>query len=290
MALTVENISFKYEAGTAMEVEALNGISTEIPDHQFIGLIGHTGSGKSTFVQLLNGLLKPTDGRILYNGEDIASEHFSMKFLRSRVGLVFQYPEHQLFEETLFKDVSFGPKNLGLSDTEIRERAADALTLVGLTEENWEKSPFDLSGGQKRRAAIAGVIAMQPDILILDEPTAGLDPGGRDEILEMISDMYKRRDMSVVLVSHSMDDVAKYVDRIMVMDKGRLVFDDVPSRVFSHYEELNAMGLSVPQVTELMHILHGRGYDVKTDVLTVDECTEELLKVFGTDGGTARRV
>ena len=290
MALSVENVSYKYETGTAMEVEALHDVSTYIPDGQFIGLIGHTGSGKSTFVQLLNGLLTPSSGRILYNGTDIASEGFSKKMLRSKVGLVFQYPEHQLFEETLIRDVSFGPRNLGLSEDEISERARNALTMVGLPEHTWEKSPFDLSGGQKRRAAIAGVIAMEPDLLILDEPTAGLDPKGRDEILDMVAGMHADKHISVLLVSHSMDDVARYVQRIMVMDKAGLVFDDTPRKVFSHYSELSDMGLFVPQVTYLMHILKERGIDAKTDVMTVQECTEELMKRFGADGGVIKQL
>ena len=273
-----------------MEVEALHDVSTYIPDGQFIGLIGHTGSGKSTFVQLLNGLLTPSSGRILYNGTDIASEGFSKKMLRSKVGLVFQYPEHQLFEETLIRDVSFGPRNLGLSEDEISERARNALTMVGLPEHTWEKSPFDLSGGQKRRAAIAGVIAMEPDLLILDEPTAGLDPKGRDEILDMVAGMHADKHISVLLVSHSMDDVARYVQRIMVMDKAGLVFDDTPRKVFSHYSELSDMGLFVPQVTYLMHILKERGIDAKTDVMTVQECTEELMKRFGADGGVIKQL
>lgn len=290
MALSVENVSFIYETGTAMEVTALHDINAFIPDGQFIGLIGHTGSGKSTFVQLLNGLLSPSSGRILYNGTDIASEGFSKKMLRSKVGLVFQYPEHQLFEETLIKDVSFGPRNLGLQEDEIAERARNAMTLVGLPEKLWEKSPFDLSGGQKRRAAIAGVIAMEPELLILDEPTAGLDPKGRDEILDTVARMHTEKHISVILVSHSMDDVARYVQRIMVFDKASLVFDDTPQKVFAHYQELSGMGLSVPQVTYLMHILKERGIDTDLDVMTVQECTDEVLKHFKAEGGVIKQI
>ena len=288
--LTLENVGFSYETGTAMEVEALRDINAFIPDNQFIGLIGHTGSGKSTLVQLLNGLLAPTSGRILYNGEDIASDSFNKRQLRFNVGLVFQYPEYQLFEETILKDVEFGPTNLGLTAEEIRSRAENALRMVGVSEDLWEQSPFDLSGGQKRRAAIAGVIAMEPGTLILDEPTAGLDPRGRDEILDMILEMKKAREMTIILVSHSMDDVARYVERIMVMDEGRLVFDDQPGAVFSHYEELTQMGLSVPQVTHLMRLLKERGVDIRQDVLTVEEGAIEILKHFKADGGVIRRI
>ena len=223
MGIRIDDISFEYERGTAMQVTALDHVSAEIPDNQFIGLIGHTGSGKSTFVQTLNGLLKPTSGHIYYNGEDINGENFDKKKLRSDVGLVFQYPEHQLFEIDVLTDVMFG-----LSDEEAKKRALEALESVHMPEKYYKSSPFDLSGGQKRRAAIAGVLAMRPKILILDEPTAGLDPKGRDSILGMISDMKKRLNMTIILVSHSMDDVARYVDRIMVMGGGKLLYDDEP--------------------------------------------------------------
>ena len=217
MGLKIEDITYTYDSGTAMSVNALNHITTEIPDGQFIGLIGHTGSGKSTFVQMLNGLLKATSGHIYYNGEDIDADGYDKKKLRSNVGLVFQYPENQLFEADVITDVEFGPKNLGLSEEERKKRAEKALELVGLSEKYWKASPFDLSGGQKRRAAIAGVLAMEPKILILDEPTAGLDPRGRDEILGLVRDMKNKLDMTILLVSHSMEDVAEYVDRIMWM-------------------------------------------------------------------------
>ena len=263
--LELKNVSYSYDPQAKEPRWAVKDVSLSIEEGKFIALIGHTGSGKSTLIQFFDGLLAPTEGQVLYRGQDTKEKGFSMKNLRQNVGLVFQYPEHQLFEETLIRDVSFGPRNLGLSEDEISERARNALTMVGLPEHTWEKSPFDLSGGQKRRAAIAGVIAMEPDLLILDEPTAGLDPKGRDEILDMVAGMHADKHISVLLVSHSMDDVARYVQRIMVMDKAGLVFDDTPRKVFSHYSELSDMGLFVPQVTYLMHILKERGIDAKTD-------------------------
>lgn len=277
MGIKVDDISFLYEKGTAMQVAALEHISVEIPDNQFIGLIGHTGSGKSTFVQTLNGLLKVNEGHIYYNGEDIDAEGFNKKALRANVGLVFQYPEHQLFETDVLTDVMFGPKNLGLSEEECKERAQTALEHVHMPKDLYKSSPFDLSGGQKRRAAIAGVLAMQPRILILDEPTAGLDPRGRDEILGLISDMKERLGITIILVSHSMDDVARYVDRIMVMGGGHLLYDDVPVEVFHHYKELEGLGLAAPQITYIMQLLKERGLDVNTDVLTVEEAAKEIL-------------
>ena len=246
-------------------------------DNQFIGLIGHTGSGKSTFVQTLNGLLKSTSGHIYYNGEDISGEKFDKKKLRSDVGLVFQYPEHQLFEIDVLSDVMFGPRNLGLSDAEAKKRALEALESVHMPEKYYKSSPFDLSGGQKRRAAIAGVLAMRPKILILDEPTAGLDPKGRDSILGMISDMKKRLNMTIILVSHSMDDVARYVDRIMVMGGGKLLYDDEPVKVFRHVQELENLGLAAPQITYIMKLLREKGLDVSTDALTVEEAAAEIM-------------
>ncbi|MBR7045352.1 MAG: energy-coupling factor transporter ATPase [Lachnospiraceae bacterium] len=277
MSLTIEDISFTYETGTAMQVTALDHISAEIPDNQFIGLIGHTGSGKSTLVQMLNGLLKPTSGRILYNGADIHADNFDRKNLRAKVGLVFQYPEHQLFEADVISDVMFGPKNLGLSQEECQRRAHAALRSVGMDKKFYEKSPFDLSGGEKRRVAIAGVLAMHPEILILDEPTAGLDPRGRDEILGLISEMKNRMNMTIILVSHSMDDVAEYVDRIMVMNRSHLVYDDTPARVFTHYRELEKMGLSAPQVTYIMQYLKEQGLPVSTEIFTLEEAAAEIL-------------
>ena len=277
MGIKVDDISFLYERGTAMQVTALDHISAEIPDNQFIGLIGHTGSGKSTFVQTLNGLLKVTSGHIYYNGEDIDGEKIDRKKLRSDVGLVFQYPEHQLFEVDVITDVMFGPRNLGLSDAEAKQRARDALDSVRMPKSLYKSSPFDLSGGQKRRAAIAGVLAMRPKILILDEPTAGLDPKGRDEILGLIADMKRDLNMTIILVSHSMDDVARYVDRIMVMGGGKLLYDDDPVKVFRHVKELEGLGLAAPQITYIMQLLKERGLDVSTDALTVEEAAAEIM-------------
>ena len=277
MGIKVDDICFLYERGTAMQVSALDHISVEIPDDQFIGLIGHTGSGKSTFVQTLNGLLKVSSGHIYYNGEDIDGEKFDKKKLRADVGLVFQYPEHQLFEVDVITDVCFGPKNLGLSDSEARKRAVEALESVRMPKALYKASPFDLSGGEKRRAAIAGVLAMQPKILILDEPTAGLDPKGRDEILGLIANMKKERNITVILVSHSMDDVARYVDRIMVMGGGKLLYDDEPVKVFRNVKELEELGLAAPQITYVMKLLKERGLDVNTDVLKVSEAAAEIL-------------
>lgn len=280
MSIILDHVNYIYEKNTAMEVAALKDVSLVIPDGQFIGLIGHTGSGKSTLVQHLNGLIKATSGDIFWNGKSIYDEEFSMKELRSRVGLVFQYPEHQLFEETVFKDVCFGPKNLGLSEKEAELRAYDAMKKVGLPDDCFYQSPFDLSGGQKRRAAIAGVLAMQPEVLILDEPTAGLDPKGRDEILGQIAKLHKETNITIILVSHSMEDVAEYVDRIIVMNKGGVMYDDVPREVFRHYRELEEVGLAAPQVTYIMHELQKKGLSVDVNVTTIGEATEEILRVL----------
>ena len=277
MGIKVDDICFLYERGTAMQVNALDHVSAEIPDNQFIGLIGHTGSGKSTFVQTLNGLLKVTSGHIYYNGEDIDGDKFDKKKLRSDVGLMFQYPEHQLFEVDVITDVMFGPRNLGLSAEEAKRRSIEALESVKMPKSLYKSSPFDLSGGQKRRAAIAGVLAMRPRILILDEPTAGLDPRGRDEILGLIADMKRELNMTIILVSHSMDDVARYVDRIMVMGGGKLLYDDDPVKVFRHVKELEDLGLAAPQITYIMKLLKERGLDVNTDCLTVKEAAQEIL-------------
>ena len=280
MSIIVDHVSHVYEADTNMAVKALDDVSLAIRDGEFIGLIGHTGSGKSTLVQHLNGLMKATSGHIYYNGEDIDDDQFHKKELRSKVGLVFQYPEHQLFEVDVFSDVCFGPKNLGLSQKEVQLRAYEALKQVGLEDEYFYQSPFDLSGGQKRRVAIAGVLAMKPEVLILDEPTAGLDPKGRSEILELISSLRKKTGMTIVLVSHSMDDVAEYVNRIVVMDHGRKMYDDAPREVFRHVEELEAMGLAAPQVTYMMHQLRKNGFDVNPDAITIEEAQEEVLKAL----------
>lgn len=277
MALILDHVTYEYGSGTELLVRAVNDVSLVIPDGQFIGLIGHTGSGKSTLVQHLNALLKPTSGNIYYNGEDIHDKDFSKKKLRSKVGLVFQYPEHQLFETDVFADVCFGPKNLGLDRKEVELRAFEALKQVGLPDEYFYQSPFDLSGGQKRRAAIAGVLAMKPEVLILDEPTAGLDPKGRDEILGLVASIRKERGITVVLVSHSMDDVAEYVDRIIVMNHGSICYDDEPRQVFAHKEELEAMGLSVPQVTDVMYALKRSGWAVDTGAITIEEAKRAIL-------------
>ncbi len=280
MPIILDKVSHIYGEGTAMAVKALDDISIVIPDGQFIGLIGHTGSGKSTLVQHLNGLMKATSGNIYFNGEDIDDEGFDKKMLRSRVGLVFQYPEHQLFETDVFADVCFGPRNLGLNKKEVELRAYEALKLVGLEDEYFYQSPFDLSGGQKRRVAIAGVLAMKPDVLVLDEPTAGLDPKGRDEILDQISRLKQETGITVILVSHSMDDVAKYVDRIIVMNQGRVMYDDEPREVFQHYRALEEVGLSAPQITYIMKDLQEHGYDVRGDVMTVEEARDAIIDCF----------
>lgn len=280
MAIILDHVSFIYDPDTPTAHKALDDVCLSIPDGQFIGIIGHTGSGKSTLVQHLNGLMKATEGHIYYNGQDIYDKDFNMRELRSKVGLVFQYPEHQLFEIDVFTDVCFGPKNLGLDKKEVELRAYDALKKVGLPDELFYQSPFDLSGGQKRRVAIAGVLAMKPDVLILDEPTAGLDPKGREEILDQVKQLQKETGMTVILVSHSMDDVAEYVDRIIVMNKGAVMYDDVPKEVFKHHTELEEIGLSAPQVKYIMQALHQKGLPVSTDATTIDEATEEIMRVL----------
>lgn len=277
MSIKIEHLDYVYSQGTAYEKKALNNINLEIPDGQFVGIIGHTGSGKSTLVQHLNGLMKATDGTIYFNGENIYAEGYSMKDLRSKVGLVFQYPEYQLFEIDVFTDVCFGPKNLGLPMEEVEKRAAEALRQVGLKEKYYKKSPFELSGGQKRRVAIAGILAMQPEVLILDEPTAGLDPKGRDDILDQIAELQKQRKITVILVSHSMEDIAKYVDRIIVMERGKVRFDDVPKKVFEHYKELESIGLAAPQVTYVMQELKSRGMNVDTHATTIEEAVASIM-------------
>ena len=280
MSIIVNKINYTYEIGSGFEKQALIDISCVIEDGQFIGLIGHTGSGKSTFIQHLNGLIKATSGNIYFDGKDIYEKGFKMKELRSKVGLVFQYPEHQLFETDIFKDVCFGPSNLGLTKKEVELRAFEALRMVGLDESLYYQSPFDLSGGQKRRAAIAGVLAMKPQVLILDEPTAGLDPKGRDEILDYIKKLHDEMKITVILVSHSMEDVAKYVERIIVMNKGELIYDDVPKTIFSHYKELEKIGLAAPEVTYIMNDLKKAGFPVDTDAITVEEARDTILKAL----------
>ena len=281
MSMIIDHVDYIYEAGTPLERKALTDICLKIPDGQFIGIIGHTGSGKSTLMQHLNGLIRATGGHIYFNGEDIYDDDFDMKKLRSKVGLVFQYPEHQLFDIDVFSDVCFGPLNLGLDKKEAELRAFDALRRVGFPEELFYQSPFELSGGQKRRAAIAGVLAMKPEILILDEPTAGLDPKGRNEILQLIKKMQEETGMTILLVSHSMEDVAEYVDRIIVMNQGSIMFDDTPRKVFEHYRELEQIGLAAPQITYIMHALREKGLMVDANATTIEEATEEILRALG---------
>ncbi len=277
----LNHVNYIYDEDTAMASAALIDVSLKIPDGQFIGLIGHTGSGKSTLIQHMNGLVKPSSGQVFFNNEDINEKDYDKKKLRAKVGLVFQYPEHQLFESDCFKDVCFGPKNLGLPQKEVELRAYEALKQVGFDDDYFYQSPFDLSGGQKRRVAIAGVLAMKPQILILDEPTAGLDPKGREDILNLISDLHKTMGITIILVSHSMEDVADYVERIIVMNKGRVAFDAEPREVFSHYKELEEIGLAAPQVTYCMQELKAAGFDVSTDITTLEEAKKEILKALG---------
>ncbi len=285
MSIILDKINYVYSEGTAYCIQALKDVNLKIEDGQFIGIIGHTGSGKSTLIQHLNGLCKATSGTIYYKGEDIYEEGYDLRALRNRVGLVFQYPEHQLFETTIFDDVCFGPMNQGLTKEEAGLRAFEALRSVGLPEELYYQSPFDLSGGQKRRVAIAGVLAMKPEVLILDEPTAGLDPAGRDEILDLISKMHREKKITVILVSHSMEDVAKYVERIIVMNDGSVMLDGTPKQVFHHYKELEAVGLAAPQVTYLMHELQEIGLPVDVEATTVEEAKQSILQALGTYRG-----
>ena len=280
MSIKLDNVNYVYGEGSGFVKHALKDVSLTINQNEFIGLIGHTGSGKSTLTQILNGLLKATSGHVYYDGDDIYDEKYDIRTLRTKVGLVFQYPEHQLFESTVFKDVCFGPKNQGLEKEECEHRATEALEMVGLDKELYDNSPFELSGGQKRRAAIAGVLAMRPEVLILDEPTAGLDPRGRDEILDMVSELPKTTGNTVILVSHSMDDVARYVDRILVMNRGSLMYDDKPKAVFANYKELEKVGLSAPQITYIMNGLREHGIPVDTTVTTLEEGYENLLSVL----------
>lgn len=281
MSFILDKVSYRYSQGSAYEVTALNNVSLKIDDGEFIGVIGHTGSGKSTLVQHLNGLLKATEGTIYYNGQDIYDKDYDLRDLRTQVGMVFQYPEHQLFDETVFADVCFGPKNQGLPEKDVTLRAYEALRNVKLPEKYYYSSPFELSGGQKRRAAIAGVMAMKPAVLILDEPTAGLDPKGRDEILDLIAETHHRYGNTVILVSHSMEDVAKYVDRIIVMNQGEALYDGAPKDVFCHYKELEEIGLAAPQVTYLMHEMREAGMDISTEPTTVEEAKEAILRMYG---------
>ena len=280
MSIRAENLNYIYGKGTAFEQYALKDINFEIQDGEFVGIIGHTGSGKSTLIQHLNGLIKATSGKIYFNGEDIYASGYDLKKLRQKVGLVFQYPEHQLFEVDVLSDVCFGPKNQGLSVDEAKERAKEALHLVGLDESYYEKSPFELSGGQKRRVAIAGVLAMKPQVLVLDEPTAGLDPKGRDEILDRVAGLREDTKMTVVLVSHSMEDVAKYVSRLMVMNAGQKVFDGTPKEVFKHYKELEKIGLSAPQITYIVQRLKAEGVPIDDEITTVPEAARAIANLI----------
>lgn len=276
--IDIKNLSFVYNPNTPFEKKALDNINLQVREGEFIGLIGHTGSGKSTLVQHLNGLIKPMSGDVIIDGENLNSKETKLKSIRQKVGLVFQYPEYQLFEETIYKDIAFGPKNLNLPEEEIEKRVREAMESVGLDYEIRDRSPFELSGGQKRRVAIAGVIAMKPKVLVLDEPTAGLDPHGRDEILGEIQNIFKRDKISIILVSHSMEDVAKLSDRIIVMDKGKISMDGEKRQVFKRVEELEKINLGVPQITKFMKAFRDRGNDVREDILTVEEAKEEIIR------------
>ena len=278
--IKTENLTYVYGEGTPFRKTAVDNVNIEINDGEMVGIIGHTGSGKSTLIQHFNGLLKPTSGSVYIDGERLWDDKLRLRPIRFKVGLVFQYPEHQLFEVDVISDVCFGPKNQGLSEEESEKNAREALELVGFPEKYYKQSPFELSGGQKRRVAIAGVLAMKPKVLILDEPTAGLDPKGRDEILDQIAKLHKETGMTVVLVSHSMEDVARYVDRIIVMNKGEKMLDSTPKEVFRHYKELEEVGLAAPQVTYVMHDLKDRGFDVSPDATTIEEAADEIMRSF----------
>ena len=281
--LELKNLSYVYGTGTPFEKTAVNNLSLSIEKGEFIGIMGHTGSGKSTLVQMLNGLMKPTSGQVLLDGEDIWANPKDIRKIRFKVGMVFQYPEYQLFEETVAKDIAFGPTNMGKSGAELEKAVNDAARFTGLKDELLEKSPFDLSGGEKRRAAIAGVIAMNPEVLVLDEPTAGLDPMGRDVLLSQIVQYHKERKNTVILVSHSMEDIARYADRIMVMNHGEKIFDAPPKEVFRHYRELEAMGLAAPQITYIVHGLKEHGVPIADDITTVTEARDAILHLLGKD-------
>ena len=278
MSLILDKINYYYGKGTAFESTALKNISLSIPDGEFIGIIGHTGSGKSTLIQHMNGLIKADSGSIYYNGKDIYDKDFKMTDLRRKVGLVFQYPEHQLFEATVIKDVLFGPTNMGMDKLKAELAAYGALKAVGIGDDLIDASPFELSGGQKRRVAIAGVLAMSPEILVLDEPTAGLDPAGRTELLNLLKEIHETKGITVILVSHSMEDVAEYAERLIVIDDGEIKYDDEPRKVFAHADELRKMGLEIPQCTELMGKLADAGLNVDRNCLTIDEAVNSILK------------
>ena len=281
MSIIVNHVDHIYNPGTVFEKKALCDVTFTIGDGEYVGLVGHTGSGKSTLVQHLNGLMKPTSGGIYFNGTDILSDDFNMKELRSRVGLVFQYPEHQLFEEDVFSDVCFGPKNLGLDTEDIEQRAYEALKAVGIRDERFYVSPFDLSGGEKRRVAIAGVLAMRPEVLVLDEPCAGLDPKGREEILAIADDLHDSLGITIIIVSHSMDDLAEHADRILVMNEGMLVMDGPVKEVFGQRDLLESIGLGVPEVTAVVSDLKRMGLRISDDAITVEEAVREIKRAFG---------
>jgi energy-coupling factor transport system ATP-binding protein len=281
MPIKIENLTHIYMKGSPFEKKALDDINIEIEDGEFVALIGHTGSGKSTLIQHINGLLKPSSGKIIVDGVDITDKKINLNFIRKKVGLVFQYPEYQLFEETIEKDIAFGPKNLGLSDDDINKRVKRAMNMVGLKYEDYkDKSPFELSGGQKRRVAIAGVVAMEPKILILDEPTAGLDPKGRDDIFSEIKNLHNEYNMTIIFVSHSMEDVAKLAGRIIVMHEGKCILDGPPEKVFNEVDTLESVGLAVPQVTYMVKKLREKGINISKDVFTVKQAKEEILKIL----------
>lgn len=278
--IKTENLTYLYSPGTVFEKAAIDGIDLEIEQGEFLGVIGHTGSGKSTLIQHFNGLLKPTAGKVYVDGVDIWEKPKEIRGVRFKVGLVFQYPEYQLFEETVYKDIAFGPGNMGISQDEVKERVHYALRLVGLGEELLEKSPFELSGGQKRRVAIAGVIAMEPEVLILDEPTAGLDPQGRDMILDLIRDYHRERKNTVLLVSHSMEDIAKYTPKVLVMNKSKIFAYDKVERVFGKAGELEKLGLAVPQVTKICMEMAAKGFSIPTDIYTVEQARDSILALL----------
>lgn len=281
MSIKIENLTHIYMKGTPFEKKAIDNVTLEIKDGEFIALIGHTGSGKSTLIQHINGLLKPDSGKIIIDNVDITSKNIKLSNVRKKVGLVFQYPEYQLFEETIEKDIAFGPKNLGLGEEEINSKVRRAMNIVGLDYKKYkDKSPFELSGGQKRRVAIAGVVAMEPKVLILDEPTAGLDPKGRDDILSNIVDLHREYNMTIILVSHSMEDVAKVASRILVMHNGKCILDGEPAKVFKEIDTLESVGLAVPQVTYLVKRLRDKGFNISEDIFTVEQAKKELLKVL----------
>lgn len=280
MPLSLENVNYIYGKNTPFEMHALNNLNVTFKDNKITGLMGHTGSGKSTAAQMLNGLLKPTSGKVLLDGEDINASKKTCYAAKFKVGLVFQYPEYQLFKETVWEDIAYGPRNMKLSEDEVKERVAEAAEFVGITNDILQKSPFELSGGQKRRAAIAGIIAMKPRFLVLDEPAAGLDPSGRDDILSKITSYISHGNASVILISHSMEDMAKYCDEIVVMDNGTACMHGTPSEVFENYRKLKEIGLNTPQITRFMNKLYAEGFDVERSVLTTEQATKQLISLY----------